>query len=191
MVVDCPGTTQELAQRFGVRVDALRPVLCTMRDFGLIVESSFQNRHLVWSTQGPPIKRRRAPASATSHVSTAAIFCRVAVALMGQASSRDEIVEWGEITRQCLRQVLNAMQDLQLVFVEDWRRRIPSGGAPIPLFRFGIDKDSKRRPATVPLAVIHHRKREVRKRRAEAADMTFLTAGRVRPVPTKSNERTL
>lgn len=196
VIVDQPGTAVELAERTGTKVRALRRILVVMRSDGLIQEVALRpmpgtkQGAIVFGFFGPSVR----PVPEVQHARNwrdLHSFCSIVQLLMARGSSRSEIAEDVGINVRSTRVLIPTLVSCGLIYVESWRKHLLPGSPPTPLYRFGIDAKSARRPSPQSWSEISHRRRATQARLSEAADLLFLTAGRVRPVSSpKPIERT-
>lgn len=195
VIVDQPGTALELAGRTGMEVRALRRILVVMRSEGVIQEVSMRDMPgtkdgaSVFGCFGPPV-RPIPDVEYTRSWRDLCSFCALIQLLMERESSRRELAEDLGIAIGSMRLLIPTLLSCGLIYVEFWRKHLLPGSPPVPMYRFGIDKPSAQRPRPQSWAAISRKRRHNEALRSDAADLLFLTAGRVRPAPTKVNERT-
>lgn len=174
MVVDEPGTTADLAERFGVSPRRMRPTMAVMCGAGL-VQVAMGGRAPVWSFDGAgcPLPSLADMAGSGQHVVR---FCRLTVALIhGPAMKAPELQEASGIDPNILRELLRHLcERARLAYVADWRRAKARGGNWMPYFSFGIDKTSAPHP--------HKCTRDT------FTELMFTTAGRQWPLRSTTNE---
>lgn len=183
VVMDHPGTTSEVAARYGMAIRSVREVLYVMRDAGLIFECAWRSSvtgerlQAVWSTQGPPVPRPAGmrPAAAPVCMPQLARFCRLVSALMSGAWSpadmADEVV--ADINR--VRPLLRHLCTKRLAYVEQWRPT--HGGWPVPVYRWGPNRPSAKSPKPRPESEAWRKKHQINRERVFWIHMIFLTAG--------------
>lgn len=195
VIVDQPGTAAELAARVGMEVRALRRILVVMRCEGVIQDVAMRDMAgtkegaSVFGFFGPPVR----PIPEVIHKRNwrdLRSFCALIQLLMLRESSRRELADDLGISIGSMRVLIPTLVSCGLIYVEFWRKHLLPGSPPVPMYRFGIDMTSALRPRPQSWAAISRRRRKHKSLRSEAADLLFITAGRVRPATTKSNERT-
>lgn len=191
LVVDRPGTADQVAKRFGMRAKAVRRLLRQMADLGLIVVSAWRwTRHRrvstwqpVYSFEGPPAPRpamrrvRLAPPGRDMRC-----FVVLLQALMLDAMTPEEAAAMAGLHAPCVVAMLREFSEsLHVIYVYRWMRSIRPGGPPVPLYVFGIDMKSRPRPKPQALRAIRARVTEQRRQRLLNIRMLFITAGRQYP----------
>lgn len=192
LVMDCPGTTRELADRYGMAIRSVREALYCMRAAGLIVERAWRTSttgerlQAVWSAEGPPAPRPlelEAPAAPVP-MPQLTRFCSVLTALMDGAFSPAELADAAGVAIGRLRPLLHhLLTHLRLVFVERWRQT--PGSWPVPIYRWGPGRRSARRPKPRPESEGWRKQHAIRQQRLFWVHMIFLTAG---PTPANRSE---
>lgn len=184
VVMDHPGTTSEVAARYGMAIRSVREVLYVMRDAGLIFERAWrasttgEKLQAVWSTQGPPAPRPAGmrPAVAPVRMPQLARLCRVVAALMvgawGPAEIADEVGAQIKHVRPLLRHLCGRRR---MTYIEHWRPT--HGGWPVPVYRWGPDRPSAKSPKPRPESEAWRKKHQIRRQRLFWVHMIFLTAG--------------
>lgn len=186
MVIDRNWTTKELSGAFGLTDYRLRLVLRVMAAMGLVMEVALRrgargNQHeVVWGVMGPPAPPRRG-AGAVPDLTDVMSFCRVVQVLMREPLSADEVAEAAGTARSRTRPLIAEMSRLRLVRVSMWRRAIGAGSRPSAMVRWCVDGRDAERPRPQSQREMWARYKEMRKRRAEARDLLFMTAGRPAP----------
>lgn len=184
LVMVSPGTTSELAQRYGMAIRGARDVLYAMRDAGLIFARAWrpsangERLQAVWSTQGPPAPRptELKPAATVPPMPQLQRFCAIVAALMTGAFSPAELAEEGKVSINRLRPTLRHLAAvLRLTYIERWR---PTHGSwPVPIYRWGPGRRSARRPKARPESEAWRKQHQIRQQRVFWVHMIFLTAG--------------
>lgn len=192
LVFECPGTTRELADRFGMAVRSMREALQCMHAAGLVFERSWrpsttgERLQAVWSTEGPPAPRPAELAAAVDPVPMPQLtrFCSVLTALMDGAFSPAELADAAGVSIRRLRPLMHhLLNQLRMVFVERWRQT--PGSWPVPIYRWGPGRRSARRPKPRPESEGWRKQHAIRQQRLFWVHMIFLTAG---PTPANRSE---
>ena len=183
-LMDNPGTTRELADRFGMAIASMREVLYVMREAGLVFECAWRRSttgdrlQAVWGMQGTPAPRPAgmrpaAPVVAMPHLQR---FCRVIAALMSGAHCSSELADSLGISANRLRPVLRHMANtLRLIYIERWR---PTHGSwPVPIYRWGPGQRSAPHPKAQAESEAWRKKHQINRQRLFWVHMIFLTAG--------------
>ena len=185
MIVDQPGTTPELAKRFGMTADRLRAVLGVMAAMELICERRTRKGRRIWGTTFPPGWRPETTAVADRPDLVA--FCAIVRTLWLPASSAVDIADMAGVGITPLRQLLRCLvDDLHLAYIEAWRAQ-PRGGEPVALYRWGVNTTSARLPDPLPEPEPIP---AMPRARAAAAQLLFATAGRPWPLSRPDPETT-
>lgn len=184
VVLDHPGTTSEIAARYGMAIRSVREVLYVMRDAGLIFECAWrpsakgERLQAVWSTQGPPAPRPAGmrPAVVTIPMPQLARFCRVVAALMAGAWTPAEMADEAGANINRVRPLLRHLSTgRRLAYIERWRPT--HGGWPVPIYRWGPNKPSAKSPKPRPESEAWRKQHQIRQQRVFWVHMIFLTAG--------------
>lgn len=183
MVMDHPGTTSEVAARYGMAIRSMREVLYVMRDAGLIFECAWRSSvtgerlQAVWSTQGPPAPRPAGmrPAVAPVRMPQLSRFCALVAALMSGAWSPADVADEVAANVNRVRPLMRHLCTRRLAYVEQWRPT--HGGWPVPVYRWGPNRSSAKRPKPRLEAEAWREKHQKRRQRLFWVHMIFLTAG--------------
>lgn len=174
MVIDAPGTTADLADRFGISAGKMRPTMAAMCGAGLVLVRRWENAP-VWAFDGSgcPLLSITETDGRGLHV---ARFCRLMVALMQAPQKLDSLRATSGIDADVLRELMRHLcTRARLAYVAHWSRSKRRGGPWLAHYSFGIDKASQPHP--------RHRKAH------DLTQLLFTTAGRQWP-PHTTTERT-
>jgi transcription initiation factor IIE alpha subunit len=183
VVMDHPGTTSEIAARYGMAIRSVREVLYVMRDAGLICEHAWRKPsaggriQAVWSTQGPPAPRPKKAGwkEAPVPMPQLARFCRVVAALMAGAWTPADMADEVGASLNRVRPLLRQLRRCRLAYIERWR---PTHGSwPVPVYRWGPHQSSAKSPKPRPESEAWRKQHQIRRQRLFWVHMIFLTAG--------------
>lgn len=184
VVMDHPGTTSEVASRYGMAIRSVREVLYVMRDAGLVFVCAWRHStngeriQAVWGTQGPPAPRPAGmrPAAPVVAMPSLQRFCQIIAALMSGAHCSGELADSLGVSAKRLRPVLRHMAStLRLIYIERWR---PTHGSwPVPIYRWGPGRRSATRPKAQAESEAWRKKHQIKRQRLFWVHMIFLTAG--------------